>query len=151
MFSKILSIAPIDTGIASFIMLYLSGTTSYRTLKIFHLSLNSKSILYPSFVQNLKMFSMSFDQGFLRYLFQLRVGLSRLRHHKKSHNFIDTPSNLCLCKTGIEDTRHYLLACPFYATHRNVLFSTVENIIREKELNKLINSYLPYNPISLHC
>ena len=76
----------------------------------------------------------------LRYLFQLRVGLSRLRHHKKSHNFIDTPSNLCLCKTGIEDTRHYLLACPFYATHRNVLFSTVENIIREKDLNELMNS-----------
>ena len=32
----------------------------------------------------------------LRYLLQLRVGLSSLRHHKKCHNFIDTPSDICL-------------------------------------------------------
>ena len=72
-------------------------------------------------------------------MFQLRVGLSHLRHHKKSH-FIDTPSDLCLCKTGVEDTRHYLLVCPFYANHRDVLFSTVENIIRDKDLNQTMNS-----------
>ena len=30
----------------------------------------------------------------LRYLFQLRVGLSPLRHHKKLHNFADTPSEI---------------------------------------------------------
>ena len=81
-----------------------------------------------------------FRPSVLRYLFQLREGLSRLRHHKKSHNFIDTPSDLCLCKTGVEDTRHYLLVCPFYANHRDVLFSTVENIIRDKDLNQSINS-----------
>ena len=33
----------------------------------------------------------------LRYLFQLRVNLSHLRSHKKSHNFIDTPSENCHC------------------------------------------------------
>ena len=76
----------------------------------------------------------------LRYLFQLRVGLSRLRHHKKSHNFADTLSDLCLCKTGVEDTRHYLLACPFYANHREVLLSSVENIVRDKNLNRSLNS-----------
>ena len=31
------------------------------------------------------------DPSGLRYLFQLRVGLSPLRYHKKRHNFIDTP------------------------------------------------------------
>ena len=77
-----------------------------------------------------------FNPTNLRYLFQLRLGLSRLRHHKKRHNFQDTPSDLCLCKNGVEDTRHYLLICPFYAIHREVFLSTVENIIQNKNVNK---------------
>ena len=81
-----------------------------------------------------------FQPTLLRYLFQLRLGLSRLRHHKKSHNFADTPSDLCICKTGVEDTRHYLLTCPLYASHREVLFTTVENIVREKNLELSTNS-----------
>ena len=48
----------------------------------------------------------------LRYLFQLRMGLNSLRYHKKRHNFIDTPSDECLCKHGIEDTNHFLFLCP---------------------------------------
>ena len=54
-----------------------------------------------------------FEPLHLRYIFQLRVGLSKLRYHKNRHNFVDTPSDVCLCKTGVEDTRHYLLSCPF--------------------------------------
>ena len=49
----------------------------------------------------------------LRYLFQLRVGLSSLRYHKNRHNFIDTPSNECLCNHGIEDINHFLFSCLF--------------------------------------
>ena len=41
-----------------------------------------------------------FNPTHLRYLFQLRLGLSRLRYHKKRHNFQDTPSDICLCKNG---------------------------------------------------
>ena len=51
----------------------------------------------------------------LRYLFQLRVNLSPLRSHKKRHNFSDTPSETCECNLGIEDIRHFLFECPFYA------------------------------------
>ena len=57
----------------------------------------------------------------LRYLLQLRVGLSCLRHHKKCHNFIDTPSDKCLCNHGIEDTNHFLFSCPFFAAQRATL------------------------------
>jgi hypothetical protein len=81
-----------------------------------------------------------FHPVLLKYLFQLRLGLSRLRNHKKRHNFVDTPSDLCLCKQGIEDTSHYLLSCPFYASHREVLFTSVENIIRDKNINKTLKS-----------
>ena len=34
----------------------------------------------------------------LRYLFQLRVGLSHLHSHKIRHNFTDIRSDLCVCK-----------------------------------------------------
>ena len=40
------------------------------------------------------------------YLFQLRLGLSPLRSHRKIDNFLDTPSDACLCKTGKETTEH---------------------------------------------
>ena len=74
------------------------------------------------------------DPDGLRYLFQLRLGLSPLRNHKKQHNFIDTPSNTCLCKQGVEDTSHFLLSCPFYAKHRAVLVSTVGDILKKNNL-----------------
>ena len=70
----------------------------------------------------------------LRYIFQLRVGLSHLRYHKKRHRFADTPSDKCLCKTGVEDTHHFLIICPFYNRHRNALFAHVEPILQKHDL-----------------
>ena len=70
----------------------------------------------------------------LRYIFQLRVGLSSLRSHKKRHNFADTPSDKCLCKKGVEDTYHFLIKCPFYTSHRNVLFAYLETILRNHDI-----------------
>ena len=37
----------------------------------------------------------------LRYIFQLRLGLSHLRSHKKRHNFTDIQSDLCSCLQGV--------------------------------------------------
>ena len=45
------------------------------------------------------------DPKGIKYLFQLRMNLSPLRSHKKHHNFADTPSDICACNQGIEDTR----------------------------------------------
>ena len=70
----------------------------------------------------------------LRYIFQLRVGLSHLRYHKKRHNFADTPSDKCLCKNGVEDTHHFLIECPFYTTHRKALFACVETLLQNHNL-----------------
>ena len=58
--------------------------------------------------KNRSIFGVHYPVG-LRYLLQLRVSLSSLRSHKMHHNFDDTPSENCLCKEGIEDTRHFLL------------------------------------------
>ena len=82
-------------------------------------------------------------------LFQLRVGLSELRSHKKHHNFLDTPSDTCLCKQGKEDTSHFLLHCTFYTTHREVLSNCALDILRKNQItnvNDLVNLYLYGHP-----
>ena len=60
-----------------------------------------------------KSISSLYDPDNLRTLFQLRLGLSPLRSHKEQHNFIDTPSDICLCKHGVEDTHHFNNFLPF--------------------------------------
>ena len=75
----------------------------------------------------------------LRYLFQLRVNLSPLRSHKRRHNFSDTPSETCECNLGIEDIRHFLFECPFYAIRRVTLTVNVIDILQRKNLNYLGN------------
>ena len=67
----------------------------------------------------------------LRYLFQLRVSLSPLRSHKYRHNFTDTPSDICHCNEGIEDTNHFLFSCPDYAILRATLAASVINILQK--------------------
>ena len=71
-----------------------------------------------------KTFFKIHDPVGLRYLFQLRVSLSPLKCHKWCHNFIDTPSGICLCNQGIEDTSHFLFSCHLYATQRVTLVSS---------------------------
>ena len=65
----------------------------------------------------------------LRYLIQLRVGLSFLRCHNKCHNFIANPSENCLCNNGIEDTSHFSFSCPFFAAQRATLASSAIQIL----------------------
>ena len=79
------------------------------------------------------------DPSGVRYLFQLKVGLSPLRYHKNRHNIIDTPSNDCPCNHGIEDTNHFLFLCSFYDIQRATLLNTVIEIIRKYNLNNLGN------------
>ena len=53
----------------------------------------------------------------LKFIFQLRVELSPLRYHKRRHNFIDTPSDICDCKLASETLSHFLFTCP---THQRI-------------------------------
>ena len=80
----------------------------------------------------------------LRYLFQLRVNLSPLRSHKRRHNFSDTPTETCECNLGIEDIRHFLFECPFYAIQRVTLAVNVIDILQRKHLNHLGNQLEVY-------
>ena len=68
-------------------------------------------------------------------VFQLRVGLSPLKGHKWCHNFIDTPSGVCHCNQGIEDTSHFLLSCPSYVIQRVNLVSSANEILLKANKN----------------
>ena len=80
----------------------------------------------------------------LRYLFQLRGGLSPLRNHKWCHNFADIPSNICHCNLGIEDASHFLFSCPAYANQGATLITSVNVIPQEYNLYVLRNQLLLY-------
>ena len=47
---------------------------------------------------------------------------------------------MCMCGQGEEDTSHYLLLCPFYSTHREVLANSINDILQPYGL--IINDYV---------
>ena len=69
------------------------------------------------------------DPTGVKWMFQLRVGLSSLKSHKKSHNFADTPNDTCQCSLNAETTQHFLLDCPNFNAHRRELFQIVNPIL----------------------
>ena len=64
----------------------------------------------------------------IKRVYQLRVGLSPLKAHKKAHNFQDTFEDTCLCGNSSEDTLHFLLTCPLFVSQRSILFSNINAI-----------------------
>ena len=73
----------------------------------------------------------------MKRLFQLRVGLSPLRYHKKRYNFQDTPVDKCKCSLSAETTDHFLLHCNIYTQVRFAMFQKVNPILVENNLNLL--------------
>ena len=73
----------------------------------------------------------------VKWIFQLRVGLSPLRKHKANHNFIDTPNGICLCAQDEETTQHFLLDCPILALPRRELFRKIDPILVMNDLASL--------------
>ena len=73
------------------------------------------------------------DNG-IKWIFQLRVELSPLKSHKKSHKFAGYEEPLFgICnysRDTAETTSHFLLHCPNFTIHRRTLFGTVNPILR---------------------
>ena len=72
----------------------------------------------------------------MKRLFQLRVGLSPLRHHKKRHHFIDTLVDNCQCLLSAETTDHFLLHCDIFNEVRFVMFLKLNPILEANNLNQ---------------
>ena len=90
------------------------------------------------------------DPFSIRRLFQLRVGLSPLRYHKRG--FKDTPTVLCSCNSSAETTEHFLLRCPLYTEARNDLFQVIDPIVRTHDLqlaNDALHQFLLYGSENL--
>ena len=86
------------------------------------------------------------DPKCIKWIFQLRVGLSPLRSHKKRHNFRDTPDDTCHCTgaaehTGdAETTTHFLLHCPNFTEHRRALFDSISPILEKNNSCILVDN-----------
>ena len=77
------------------------------------------------------------DPHGVKYIFQLRVGLSPLRAHKFQHNFVDTTTSSCICGLDVENTSHFLFKCPLYAAQRASLAASVIAVLILQNLNHL--------------
>ena len=69
------------------------------------------------------------DRNGIRRLAQLRVGLSDLRQHRNNHHFVNCPDATCVCSQGIETTEHFLLGCSRFTTQRNVLMTSLSQLL----------------------
>ena len=78
----------------------------------------------------------------IKWIFQLRVGLSPLKSHKKNHNFQDTPTDTCQCTMDAETTRHFLLKCPIYDEYRDDLHQTLNPILMANNMHNLNDNNL---------
>ena len=76
-----------------------------------------------------KIFDIHDPKG-IKILFQLRVGLSPLREHRRLHNFLDTPSDTCSYHNDAETTAHFMLHSNIYAAARNSLNNIIKSYIR---------------------
>ncbi len=85
------------------------------------------------------IFGISDSTG-IKFIFQLRLGLSPLKFHKKKHNFLDTPSDLCNCGYACEDTPHFLFICDAYNEVRLSLRTAVMDILLPNNLQHLISN-----------
>ena len=83
-----------------------------------------------------EIFHVHDPQGIKR-LFQIRVGLSRLKSHKKRFNFRDTPTDTCTCSSNSETSQHYLLHCVNFSNERETLMRSITPILNTKGLSSL--------------
>ena len=79
----------------------------------------------------------------MKWLFQLRIGLSPLYAHKLNHNFSDTPCDKCGVCNRTEDLEHFFLHCTGFTESRNTLLNSL------KKLNVNFDQLNPLNKVKL--
>ena len=115
------------------------GTILEVNLRRYHLSPNSKKLYWVSFVQLKSPYLVFTILPLSKKLFQLRVGLSQMRSHKK-HNLVDTPSNLCICNLDFSIPRLFLVdTVPDIFSQNNILITNLN-------MKDLVNIYLYGDP-----
>ena len=85
------------------------------------------------------IFGISDSMG-IKFIFQLRLGLSPLKFHKRKHNFLDTPDDSYDCRSVCEDTAHFLFTCDIHNVARLSLRTAVMDILLPNKLQHLISN-----------
>ena len=101
------------------------GSRVARSRVVIHLKKNILKIYRPV---KKSLFNIHDPNG-IKWIFQLRVGLSPLKSHKNAHNFQDTPDDTCRCSLSAETSQHYFLHCPDFIYHRQILFQILNPIM----------------------
>ena len=65
--------------------------------------------------------------------------LSPSRYHKKCHNFVDIPSEICECECATEATSRFPFHCRLYTEQRRTLALYVFANLRNHKLTHLLN------------
>ena len=112
------------------------GVDFSSTLSIAVFKKNLKNLIRP---KPRPIFGISDSMG-IKFIFQLRLGLSPLKFHEKKHNFLDTPEDLCDCRSACEDTAHFLFTCDIHNVARVSLRTTVLDILLPRQLQHLISN-----------
>ena len=89
--------------------------------------------MFSIFMTLKNVFNIHDPEGTKR-LFQLRVGLSPLRYHKK--RFKHSPSDTCICGMSVETAEHFLIYCNLYNEVRVHLFQVINPILETKHLEQ---------------
>ena len=64
----------------------------------------------------------------IKYITQIRYGLSHLQEHIFKHSFQDTLNPICNCGNDVESAIHFFLHCPLYSNERGTLLNSLVNI-----------------------
>ena len=83
-----------------------------------------------------------YDPQGLALLTQLRVGLSKLNHHKFRHNFCESINPMYPINDGMEDAEHYLSLCHSFRVQRYDLLASVLPVLRSFDLIDVPNPIL---------
>ena len=118
---------------------------SWNNISVEFCTSNSIALFKKSIVGLVRPKEKSFfdihDPIGLKFIYQLRLGLSPLKSHKRLHNFSDTPNDQCDCGCSPEDTAHFLNSCVLHNAHRLKLRDSVLNILLPKDLQNLSDNF----------
>lgn len=80
-----------------------------------------------------KVYSLSYGHSF-KYLTQIRLGLSKLKHHLFTHGIIPEPFCPNCQNHEIETPTHYFLLCPAYAAHRGEMSRGLRDLLAPESI-----------------
>ena len=108
------------------------GTILEVNLRPYQISPNSKKLYWVSFVQLKNVYLVFTTLPVSKNCFNCDW-VSASWKVKKNHNFVDTPSDLCICNFEAVNTEHsFAFVYSLFSIQRRILVDTVSDIFSQK-------------------